>query len=108
MLCGPVPKCRIRSPQGSRESRWPGAGRTQLVCSVRGLRTGCRLVRRLSSPCEGKVQIPLDSSLWCEFMEPRAVYDFYNSHLASCIHPKFHLMLALKEPGTWKEMVQIL
>ena len=108
MLCGPIPNCRIRSPQGSRESWWPGVGRTQLVCSVRGLRTGCRLVRRLSSPCEGKVQIPLDSSLWCEFMEPCAVYDFYNSHLASCIHPKFHLMLALKEPGTWKEMVQIL
>lgn len=40
-------------------------------------------------------------------MEPRADYDII-SHLASCIHPKFHLMLALKEPGTWKETVQIL
>lgn len=108
MLCGPVPNCRIRSPQGSWESWWPGVGRTQLVCSSRGLWTGCRLVRHLSSPCEGKVQIPLDSSPWSEFMEPRADDDFCNSHLASCIHPKFHLMLALKEPGTWKEMVQIL
>lgn len=69
--------CRIRSPQGSRESRWPGVGRTQLVCSGWGLRTGCRLVKHLSSPCEGKVKIPLDSSPWCEFMEPRVDYDVY-------------------------------
>lgn len=32
------------------------------------------------------MQIPLDNSPRCEFMEPHADYDFYNSHLASFMH----------------------
>lgn len=85
----PVLNYHIESWKGG----WPGVCSAQPAFFSRGSGLAAELrpsTESFKSVLNSVAQIPSDDFPLCEFTEPHADYEFYNSHFILCRHHKFH------------------